>query len=88
MMASSPGGTVHTFLWDTGNDLGQVQETNVVVRILPWDDPDTALGLGTPDQTLPFTVDNDPATERANNLQQVLIIARLRLDGLVAESGG
>ena len=32
-------------------------------------------------------VGNDPATERANNLQQIMTITRLRLDGLVAESG-
>ncbi|MCZ6690818.1 MAG: hypothetical protein O7H41_14595 [Planctomycetota bacterium] len=62
-LSASPAGDPHVFVWDTsmlsGDDVGRLlEETAVLFRIVPRDNPNLTLGLGTRAQTDFFTVDN------------------------------
>ena len=54
-LASSPNGTLHTLLWDSFSDLGEIYSEDVFIRITPADSD-----VGTPGETARFTVDNKP----------------------------
>ena len=54
-LASSPNGTLHTFLWDSFTDLGEIYGEDIFIRITPADSD-----IGSPDETVRFTVDNKP----------------------------
>ena len=53
-LASSPSGTSHTFVWASGSDISNANNSNVEVRITPSD----AGGAGTASTTSAFTVNN------------------------------
>ena len=53
-LASSPGGTSHTFVWASGSDVSNANNSNVEIRITPIDTG----GAGTAGTTSTFTVNN------------------------------
>ena len=55
-LSSSPGGTSHTYVWNSSADIGTKQD-DIRIRITPYD----AGGEGTAGETNNFTVDNLPS---------------------------
>jgi len=80
-LAVSPGGTTHTFVWDSGADLEEARETAVLIRVKPED------GVG--DITSAITVHNarylcaveDRAAGRVRLYRADVVDGSLRLIG-------
>ena len=52
-LAASPGGTPHTYVWDSLPDLGNTYQTDIRLKFTPYVEWD-----GTPSETAEFTVNN------------------------------
>jgi hypothetical protein len=52
-LTSSPGGTTHTFLWNSYSDIGDANDSNVIIRIIPVGE---TTGTGSAVSTAPFRV--------------------------------
>ena len=57
-LTSSPGGTTHTFIWNSANDIAGVSSGDVQFRITP----SATGGTGSPATTAPFTVNNSQSS--------------------------
>ncbi|MCK4359756.1 MAG: T9SS type A sorting domain-containing protein [Candidatus Cloacimonetes bacterium] len=52
-LATSPGGTAHTYVWDSFANIPNTNQDDIRIKITPSD-----TDLGTPGETINFTVDN------------------------------
>jgi hypothetical protein len=82
-LSSSPGGTPHTYVWDSFSNVGHLVSSELKIRITPTD-----MQTGTPGETALFTVDNNlpPSTAVETPLFVQKADVTLRYNLLDAES--